>query len=206
MGPVSKACPEPEEHPVSATISIPVTEATPAQIDRQIVELSWTQAKAQNRLEGLENAKERQGRTGYLGPRTEGIDELIALAQQEVSMCETLLAPLHAEFQARGGWTRYYLITDGHLHYDVSDYRCSRTTTSQHFLIAQLSGLAGWEAIEAAGERVCTTCFPQAPVAVQGRKGVLLTRTEREREEAPGARGQAAGHRPGQGRQVDHRR
>jgi hypothetical protein len=103
-----------------------------------------------------------------------------------------LIAPLHDEFARRGGWTRYYLVEGGHLHRNVSAWDCSRTMATAQYWMTDLSGMSEAEVIELAGDRVCTVCYPAAPVAVLGRPSKLLTKSEAEKAAARTARQQAA--------------
>lgn len=162
-----------------------VTTATPAQIDAEIARINGEIAK----LEGtIERAEKRVARVrSNLHPDTGELSELgrqIDIAAGQINGLEAELVPFQTEFQVRGGWTRYYLVEGGHLHYDVSGWRCSRIPTTSHYWLTELSGQAVDEVIELAGERVCTVCFPDAPVAVQNRPSQLLTKTEAEKAEA----------------------
>lgn len=69
---------------------------------------------------------------------------------------------LHAEFTRRGGWSRFYLVQDGHIH---SSTHCHtlRVTTRIGWL-PDLSGLTEKDAVDAHGPLLCTVCFPSAPV------------------------------------------
>jgi len=72
-------------------------------------------------------------------------------------------APFKAEWDRRGGWTRYYLVPGGHLHY----YNCHTLTPGQT-LVGLLYEASGLDAAEVVGKyqvTACTHCFPDAPVA-----------------------------------------
>lgn len=79
----------------------------------------------------------------------------------------TLLAKekeLRDEHAKYAGWSRYYLVTNvnGHIH---SSTRCSTCTYTTRFAwLTALSGATEAEAVEAEGGRLCTVCFPTAPV------------------------------------------
>lgn len=103
----------------------------------------------------------------------------------------TVLAKLEAEFDRRGGWSRAYLVTDGHVH---SSQNCSSCNNGQFptrfFWMIDYSGKSHTEIVEAAGERACTICYPDAPVARRDKgenvavpKSVMLTSEEIERAE-----------------------
>lgn len=87
------------------------------------------------------------------------------------------LAPLQAaeellegEYEARGGWSRFFLVvsSEGHVH---SSMHCSTCTNRTQFRwMPDQSGLTMDEAIAAwdkrgSAEILCTVCFPNAPVA-----------------------------------------
>lgn len=79
---------------------------------------------------------------------------------------EAEIAPLDAEHQRRGGWTRYRIVNSkgklGHLHYGwCSSFR----QTTETFLVAEASGLTADEVVGVFGETACTKCFKNAPVA-----------------------------------------
>jgi hypothetical protein len=73
-------------------------------------------------------------------------------------------APFDAEFERRGGWTRYLQViaSNGHVH---SPY-CHTLTPGQTFVqpVFELSGQDGAGVVVAAGHTACSKCFPDAPV------------------------------------------
>lgn len=92
------------------------------------------------------------------------------------------MEPCEAEYTRRGGWARYFLVENGHLHYDASTARCSRVPRTQHYWMTEYSGWTADEVIADAGDRVCTTCFPAAPV--EPRPAAPRFATVREAESA----------------------
>jgi hypothetical protein len=104
----------------------------------------------------------------------------------------TVLAKLEAEFGRRGGWSRAYLVTDGHVHSSQNCSSCNRGEfPTRFFWMIDFSGKSHAEIVEAAGERACTICYPDAPVARRDKgenvvvpKSVMLTSEEIERAEA----------------------
>jgi hypothetical protein len=84
-------------------------------------------------------------------------------AAMEANRAEAnLLERVHDEH----GWSRFFLVlnNNGHIHYDQSNYRCSRTPTTQHGWNPALSGATEEEAVAELGPLLCTVCFPSAPV------------------------------------------
>lgn len=104
----------------------------------------------------------------------------------------TVLAKLENEFGRRGGWSRAYLVTDGHVHSSMHCSSCNRGEFPTRFSwMIDYSGKSMAEIVEAAGERACTICYPDAPVARRDKgenvavpKSVMLTSEEIERAEA----------------------
>lgn len=93
---------------------------------------------------------------------------LNTLAQLDEKMQANRLAAEQLEeiWADNGYWSRFFLVlnTNGHIHYDVSNYRCSRQPTTTHGWNPQLSGLTEAEAVAELGPLLCTNCFPSAPV------------------------------------------
>lgn len=71
-----------------------------------------------------------------------------------------------AEYDRRGGWTRYIVVPGGHFH---KHRGCGsiRWTTSTVWT-PEHSGLTEDEIVAKLDERACTKCFPNAPVAPRG--------------------------------------
>lgn len=101
-------------------------------------------------------------------------EERAAKAQAEVDdlneQIETIrdrdIAPYEAEFEARGRWNRFFLVTSsngGHVHKSMS---CSTCTYKTRFIwLTDESGSSEEELVGKAGDGACTVCFPSAPVA-----------------------------------------
>lgn len=97
-------------------------------------------------------------------------------------------AKLTAEFDRRGGWPRAYLaITNGkgHVHRTDNCSTCHRGAqrTRLHWM-TEYSGKTQKKIIEAAGERACTVCYPDAPVADRNRPTVMFSPDEIEAAKA----------------------
>lgn len=79
--------------------------------------------------------------------------------------------PLEAEYEARGRWSRFFLVTSsdgGHIHSSMSCSTCNVRT--QFHWYPEFSGMTMTEAIAAwdkrgSAEILCSVCFPEAPVA-----------------------------------------
>ncbi len=96
-----------------------------------------------------------------------------------------------AEFTRRGGWTRAYLVTDGHVHSSMGCSTCNngQYATGFHWLV-EFSGGTEADVVKAAADRACTICYPTAPVATAG-PSTLMTPDERTRAEQRGAAAKA---------------
>lgn len=71
--------------------------------------------------------------------------------------------PYTAEFERRGGWRRYFLVTNpgGHVHRGMQCSTCY-ATTAYRWLI-DLADCDETAMVEQYGETACTVCFPDAP-------------------------------------------
>lgn len=154
-----------------------IATATPAEIDEQISRLDLTIARADADRDHLRRKLDLDLTWDKLRKINDEIDRLGYIAAEAFQQ----VRPLNAEFVRRGGWRRYYLVEDGHLHYDVSGSRCSRIYSTTHYWMTEFSGQDPAEVIALAGERVCTTCFPEAPVAPRPTHTRFMTLTEAER-------------------------
>lgn len=65
------------------------------------------------------------------------------------------------------GWSRFFLTnnTNGHIHSSMECSTCNRNGKRTQFeWLPELSGLNEQQAIQKHGPRLCTTCFPDAPL------------------------------------------
>lgn len=97
-------------------------------------------------------------------------------AQRAIDDARERTQPYEAEFRARGGWTRAFLVSGGHVHRSMSCSTCFPTT--QYAWMTDYSGKSEDEIVEAAGERACTVCYPSAPVDTLRRPSKMLTPDE----------------------------
>jgi hypothetical protein len=142
-------------HPPQELI-MELTTATPVEIDTEIAKLSVPLHRAQVTLAWLESKDFRN--------RRNGTDEQIAAQQVKIDEALDAIAPFDAEYRRRGGWSRFFLVTNnnGHIH---SSQSCSTCYWSTQFAwLPALSGKTEAEAVEDQGEILCSVCFPSAPV------------------------------------------
>jgi hypothetical protein len=150
--------------------TLTVTTATPVEIDERIARIEGQVAQVRAGLEKIRKDRARydQADSYYRMVTQEDIERQAQLKPKlegQLVKLRELVAPLHAEFERRDGWTRWYLVA--HLHYDVSGSRCNRRPTSDHYWVTDYSGKSEAEVIKLAGTLVCTTCFPDAPVTTR---------------------------------------
>lgn len=82
---------------------------------------------------------------------------------------------LEAEYNRRGGWSRFFLVTSsqGHIHSTTACSTCHTYRSSASFgWLPEVSGKTEAEAVAAHGETLCSVCFPSAPVAWQTGKKI----------------------------------
>jgi hypothetical protein len=169
--------------------------ATPPQIDEKLADIHGRYAVVADRAVRTEKRANEIAETVASGrwsvytqadvdARHEEASELRAQAIAILAEAK----PYDAEFERRGGWTRAFLaITNskGHVH---SWQRCSTLhrgeyMTTLHWM-TDYSGKTQDEIIEAAGERACTVCYPDAPVDKRNRPTVMFSPDEIAAEQA----------------------
>jgi predicted secreted protein len=129
---------------------------------RKAYELSDAQAEAKVR-EFIATGDEYSTRSAR------SIIEMIDEARDFNAQDESAVQVLEAEYENRGRWSRFFLVTssNGHIH---SSMHCSTCGIRTKF--AWLPGASGQTEAEAIAERdkldsaalLCTVCFPNAPV------------------------------------------
>lgn len=144
---------------------------TPAEIDTFLAEnfaeqqkLSFEIYNLVKRIESYEQTLERGGRItswreqGYAEDR----ERLPELRNQRLDLIAAS-APYENEFNRRGGWSRYFLVTNanGHVHRGLNCSTCYPTT--EYAWLPELSDCDEAAMIEEFGEKACTVCFPTAP-------------------------------------------
>ena len=80
---------------------------------------------------------------------------------------KNLMNAIDAEFTARGGWSRYFLVTSstGHIHSSQSCHTCNKGQYSTTFALAYaMSDMSVEIAVQLLGPSLCSKCFPNAPV------------------------------------------
>lgn len=112
----------------------------------------------------------------------------------ELTHLEKLRDLLENWHQCNGRWPRYWLVdsVNGHVHRNTHSGYCSRTWRTEYYWLTAYSGVSEDEMIRIAGDRVCTNCYPDAPVEARNRPSELRTTTELAREQAAAQRRERA--------------
>ena len=178
-----------------------ITTATPKEIDFKISEIYDRFYKAlgeanvaRGYLASTLRFPPKPGTPQYrVDQHNESVAKYEAMIEERDAIATAILAetaPYDAEFRARGGWTRAFLVTNagGHVH---NTMRCSSCfATTQFAWLPEYSGDSEEIMVEDAGESCCTICFPSAPVDVLNRPSKIelperkAARLEREKAKA----------------------
>lgn len=188
---------------------------TPAEIDNILVDAEWENAKADNGKTAAENGiisatsqlttiNEILGyntisdsdKRYYIKRKSEQESKIAAFKERIAEHKETLktssaqISLCNNEYNRRGGWTRFWIVTNanGHIHTSMSCSTCFPST--QYGWLPNLSGSTNEEVVELAGESACTICFPDAPVDTRNRPSQIeepARKAAREAREAKAA-------------------
>jgi hypothetical protein len=121
--------------------------------------------------------------------------EGVAAARAAENAARNVVTAYNEVFHARGGWTRGFLVTDGHVHSSMSCSTCNRGEFATQFTwLTEFSGHTEAEVVEAAADRACTVCYPSAPVETAG-PSRLMTPEEQTRAEQREAAAKAKAER-----------
>lgn len=171
--------------------------ATPAQIDAELAKLYTERSIAADQKINARRilAEIAADKIGYRSYQAADYQARIEAAEATIARVNAEIAPLEAEYAARGGWTRAYLVdnSNGHVHNTTACSTCFPTTTFAW--MTDYSGKDEAEIVESAGERACTVCYPTAPVEALSRPTQMFTKDEiaaQERREALAAKKAAA--------------
>ncbi|MFD7835673.1 SPOR domain-containing protein [Streptomyces sp. NPDC059761] len=104
----------------------------------------------------------------YRADITKALTRLDSLGEEMLALNRGARPTLLGEWERRDGWSRFFLVQDGHIHrgghagWD-SDCHSLRSTTLLYWQ-PELSGKTEQEAVTALGPTMCTICFPSAPL------------------------------------------
>jgi hypothetical protein len=165
-----------------------LTSQTPAEIDRQWADAEATLARPRQELAETRKSIRRYDRFGKV---PEYLTKREAQQVERLREASKVLDPFKAEWERRGGWTRYELCLGGHVHRHSP--RCSSLhPTSATVILAELTDLTERRVVELKGFAACTICFPWAPTVPAFQAG------QKASEEAEAAK--QAGRCPGSGK------
>lgn len=190
-----------------------ITIATPVEIDTELARLYAAEFDARARAFSMEGyIKSEVARAlgrGWNGTASEAeVEEFLEhttlansslIRRQEelenlrdrIGQIRREAGPYQAEYLRRP-WSRAFLVVtngQGHVHSSMSCSTCY-PTTRYHWMV-EYSGKTQDEIVEAAGERACSICYPDAPVGATGTRmyspdeiDAQARRVERERARA----------------------
>lgn len=125
---------------------------SPAAIDHRIADAEIEEARARARAARAENEISRYGLTERRAAERTAAYELCATTTAAADDVRSLYA----------GWSRFFLVQDGHIHRSM---RCSTCYISTSFSwLPDLSGMTEAEAVAEYGGILCSVCYPSAPV------------------------------------------
>ena len=159
--------------------------ATPAEIDTALAAIyeraatpEHNLAYARERLNTILRALLSGERTHWTEDSRVKADAAVTKYAAEYAAIMAECDPYDAQFNARGGWTRAFLVlnTGGHIHSSMNCATCFATT--RFGWLPQVSGATEAEIVGQAGEGACTVCWPTAPVDVLKRTRTLLHSSE----------------------------
>ena len=133
------------------------------QVTRTIERWDMTVAEAMDNV----TAKLESGTyPAYDAPRAQRSVDAVNRYRSEMDANRDAAAELDQVWADNGRWSRFFLVqaSNGHIHTDISAHRCSRTNTTAHAWLPELSGLTESDAVAAYGPLLCSVCFPEAPV------------------------------------------
>jgi hypothetical protein len=177
-----------------------IATATPAQIDGEIARLSGirataerTIARAEETISRIDNLDADSYQRGFAwnspAAYAKAVEEFNA-AMTAGEAADEAITPLNAEYTRRGGWSRFYFVTNtgGHVHRSMSCATCFPTT--QYAWLTDYSGSTDEQIVADAKSQACTVCFEDAPVEAFRGRGSIETpdrkaaRIEREAKRA----------------------
>lgn len=139
-----------------------------AQLLHSKSQLKPLKEKAEQILKGIPVKDCTTARDGLkLAKLIESYEVAIKFYQDEIIKIEAASAPLHAEYQRRGGWSRYFLALtdsqDGHIHRSMHCSTCNREGKATRFgWLTDFSGRDEHSLTDEVGPNACTVCFPWA--------------------------------------------
>lgn len=129
--------------------------------------------------------REGTGSELYRADLTKVLEAMDALGADMAKLNQGPRKVLGSEWNRRGGWSRFFLVQDGHIHRDQSCFTL-RITTRLSWQ-PHLSGRSDEQAVAELGPFLCSFCFPDAPVDWQ-QKPEDVKREAKKKDECAGSR------------------
>lgn len=175
---------EPDHHGLTAQTPLDIDTALSEVFDR-----AWKQRVKVDMLETQIRQLEERLRKGRSWFQDETLlpqlEEELVVEQAKLDAIQDEAVPYEREFARRGGWSRAFLVTGGHLHRSMDCSTCNRDGNRTRFnWMPEYSGQDEEQIVDAAGSRVCTVCYPSAPVDVLSRPSRMLTPDEADAQAA----------------------
>lgn len=159
---------------------------TPKQIDTELSELCPVHDRAVRLIAALEKdlAKAESGDARYRGWDAGKIRERIAGHRATAAKVGAEIEEREAEFRARGGWNRYFLVlnNNGHVHRERTCSTCFATTS--YGWLPELSDCDEAAMVAEYGTSACTVCFPDAPTSKAWQDAAAREKAEAEAKAA----------------------
>lgn len=158
------------------------TNLSPAEIDTQLARI-WTRQQMVRYC--IADSKATLAKYGE-NRSTEMVAASLVKLEAELDSLNAEAEPFEVEYQQRR-WARYFLVTNrnGHVHRGMNCTTCYQGTA--YGWLPELSDCVEADAIIEFGEKMCTVCFPDAPVhpafSAPGRRDVAA-KAERDAEKA----------------------
>ncbi|MFE9412290.1 hypothetical protein ACFYN0_26380 [Streptomyces sp. NPDC006704] len=129
--------------------------------------------------------QEGSGSELYRSELSKVLDAMDALGTEMVKLNQGPRKVLGSEWERRGGWSRFFLVEDGHIHRSQSCFTLrimTRLAWQPH-----LSGRSDEEAVAELGPFLCSHCFRDAPTEWQ-KNPEDVKREAKKKDECDGSR------------------
>lgn len=187
--------------------ALDVEHAAPADIDAVLFESASQLQHVEGQLAGYKQrleeasvkaleAKAKYGGSGVAYYEQQGYENYERESRAERERLPVIVNGLNAEFERRGGWSRYLIChsDNGHYHKHGCHTLWRGARPSSVSWVANLSGLDDNGVVEAVGFKACSQpeCFPEAPLSPAWARSEKEAKADRDaRRDAKYAKGLA---------------
>lgn len=170
------AIPEPTEPTEPGSLAgKDLTRVHPKAIDAELARLYGEAHKWEHHIVSLQSYHEKDrardirngGQPREMDARTKATLERY---QESLAAVVAEAQPFNDEFERRGGWARYFLVTNGNGHVHKSMHCSTCFPTTQYAWLVDLAAKNEHQMVEAHGESACSVCFPSAPSEYEAMK------------------------------------